>query len=265
MIDILAIRARIHEHRYTPYAESRLGVRARDACCALGGGHEGGANLIMDKTSPIMCHIQLSGHVHCQCSNNATQRYQHGTCIDWCPSGQRWEDATSSQYNNIVSRVGQCVHCLAGRYSAVLDGEWVETCSKCASGSYSSNNGASKCQMCAPGTYTGFGEGKTVCNICTFERITCHSLTPLVTYISSQNEGHSRASNTNSRHSNTGTPGTYSEFLKGSSMCLNCSAGWYNMFNGSSKCTRCGPGTYVEFERSVRARSARISFTHIGH
>ena len=39
----------------SPYVVSSRGISAVDACCALGGGHKGGANLIMDEISPITC------------------------------------------------------------------------------------------------------------------------------------------------------------------------------------------------------------------
>ena len=103
----------------SPYVVSSLGVRAVDACCALGGGHQVGANLIMDETSPMICFSpeDSSSLVICEC-NDDFQRYdiETSSCISSCESGERWEFVLSDLYEIIESDVGRCVPCLAGTY-----------------------------------------------------------------------------------------------------------------------------------------------------
>ena len=90
----------------SPYIVSSLGISAVDACCALGGGHSDGANLIMDEISPITCSSGSSNEVMCKCSED-TERYNiiTSSCISSCVPGMGWESVISDLYDNINSDV----------------------------------------------------------------------------------------------------------------------------------------------------------------
>ena len=45
----------------TPYAVSKLGTQAVDACCVLGGGFTNGVKLVVGKLSPIRCKVEQDG------------------------------------------------------------------------------------------------------------------------------------------------------------------------------------------------------------
>ena len=195
----------------SPYLAADLGVDAVDACCALGGGHPGGANLIMDEVSPITCSSSTSSdEVTCRCSDE-TQRYDVMTssCISSCMSGEKWESVISHVYDSINSDIGRCVPCSSGTFSiGSIDG-WMDTCLNCSAGKYVATNGSSACLQCDVGTYTAT-QGKSACDLC--------------------------------------STGTYSEFSKGSSTCRNCTEGTYADSNGTSACFQCDAGKYA-FEK----------------
>ena len=101
----------------TPYAVSKLGTRAVDACCALGGGFTNGMNLVMGKLSPIRGKVEQGGRsVFCEC-NDDLQRYNLDTftCVDSCDAGKEWEN--SYIYESILTDQGRCVDCPLGRDS----------------------------------------------------------------------------------------------------------------------------------------------------
>jgi hypothetical protein len=120
----------------SPYIVNILGVRAVDACCALGGGHPC-TNLMIDPISPLKCMAgwgNTSTFVVCGCSD-PLQRYdaQTFTCISSCDAGMMWSDSEGvNRYKSIVSQQGTCVDCPAGRTSAT--GSW--ECQDLPSGQY---------------------------------------------------------------------------------------------------------------------------------
>ena len=109
-----------------------------DACCALGGGHPGGANLIMDEISTITCASANSSSdtVTCECSEN-TQRYnvESYECISSCPPGKMWDKQdTGFEIIAETTEKGRCVSCPTGKSSDV--GSW--ECQSLPSGQFGS-------------------------------------------------------------------------------------------------------------------------------
>ncbi len=152
----------------SPYFLISKGVSAVDACCALGGGHPGGANLIMDEISPITCASanSSSDEVTCECSVE-TERYnvESYECVSSCMPGMRWEYVISDAYDKINSDVGRCVPCLAGTYSVGSVDGWTGRCLNCSAGTFIATNGSSACIECSLGLFTSVN-GSTVCTKC---------------------------------------------------------------------------------------------------
>ena len=110
----------------SPYLATDLGVDAVDACCILGGGHRGGANLIMDETSSITCRPSNSSSedITCKCSVG-TERYnvESHQCVSSCLPGELWvEQNTGFDIIATKTRKGRCVSCPFGKSSEV--GSW---------------------------------------------------------------------------------------------------------------------------------------------
>ena len=107
----------------SPYLATALGVDAVDACCILGGGHSGGANLIMDETSPMFCRPanSSSDEVTCRCSED-TERYnvEFYECVSSCLPGEMWvKQDTGFEMIAENTEKGRCVSCPLGKSSDV--------------------------------------------------------------------------------------------------------------------------------------------------
>ena len=188
-------------------------MTALSACCAFDGGFSTGVRLLMESASPLRCATLSnisSDVVFCECSDE-NQRYdiQTSSCISSCNSGERWEYVDSNEYDTITSKVGRCVECSVGTFSVGSVNSWIDTCSNCTAGAYTSTDGKSECSQCDSGTYSS-SDGMSECDKC--------------------------------------VAGTYSEFVKGSSRCLNCTAGTYTSTDEKSECTQCDGGTYTSLD-----------------
>jgi len=122
-----------------------------------------------------------------------------------CNSGERWEYVDSNEYDTITSKVGRCVECSVGTFSVGSVNSWIDTCSNCTAGAYTSTDGKSECSQCDGGTYTSL-DGQSQCQTC--------------------------------------PRGKHSDLTIGSTECVECIPGRFSSQNGTTLCSPCPRGRY---------------------
>ena len=115
-------------------------------------------------------------------------------------------------------------------------------CSKCPSGEYRDENGATSCKTCSKGTYAG-GEGNSWCTVCPrgyyqdkTGQESCHKYSA-GEYQDMQGKWSCK----------TCGVGTYSD-TSGSATCTQCPYGKYQPGTGSTGCLDCAEGTHQHSE-----------------